>query len=94
MVTVMLACTANAVWVHVKLDTLKRSAEAHFVEKVECLNGIKCCLLYCDLPVLLLDIKKRILTTNGNTCTTTLLGVVAQAFRQRLICLLLSHGCR
>ncbi len=32
---------ANAVWVHVKLDLfrVKRSPEAHLVEKVECLDG-------------------------------------------------------
>ncbi len=32
---------ANAVWVHVKLDSFKRPPKAHLVEKVECLDGSK-----------------------------------------------------
>jgi hypothetical protein len=77
--------SANAVWVHVKLDPLKRSPKAHLAEKVECLDRSKRYLFYCNMPVLPWDIKKlqvqqefymeesiipRIPTTNGKACTT------------------------
>ncbi len=48
---------ANAVWVHVKLDLFKRSPKAHLVEKVECLDGSKRYLFYCNMPVLPWDIE-------------------------------------
>ncbi len=50
---------ANAVWVHVKLDSFKRSPKAHLVEKVECLDGSKCYLFYCNTPMLSRDIGKH-----------------------------------
>ncbi len=49
---------ANAVWVHVKLNSFKRSPKAHPVEKVERLDGSKCYLFYCNMPVLPWDIEK------------------------------------
>ncbi len=52
---VVCPCTAM---VCVKLDTVERSPKAHFVDKVECSNGSKRCLLYCNLPVLPLNIEK------------------------------------
>jgi hypothetical protein len=52
---VVLTCTARDC---VKLDTLKKSPEAHLVEKVECPNGSKRCLLFYNLPVLPLNIKR------------------------------------
>ncbi len=52
---VVLPCTAM---VCVKLDTVKRSPEAHLVEKVKCSNRSKHCLLYYNLPVLPLNIDK------------------------------------
>ena len=52
---VVLPCTAM---VCVKLDAVERSPKAHFVEKVECSNRSKRCLLYCNLPVLPLNIEK------------------------------------
>ncbi len=102
---VVLTCTAM---VCVKLDTLKRSPEAHFVEKVECLNRSKRCLLYYNLPVLPLNIEKfqkglhvrRVYHPPDSHYQREdmhhppLLSVIAQAFHQRLIRLLLSYGCR
>ena len=102
---VVLPCTAM---VCVKLDTVKRSTEAQLVEKVKCSNGSKRCLLYCNLPVLPLNIakfQKGLYVRRGNHPPDShypredmyyppLLGVVAQAFYQRLIRLLLSYGCR
>ncbi len=38
---VVFTVIANVVWVHVKLDSFKRSPKAHLVEKVECLDGSK-----------------------------------------------------
>ncbi len=49
---------ANAVWVHVKLDSFNRSPKAHLVEKVECLDESKRYLFYCNMPVLPWDIEK------------------------------------
>ncbi len=56
---VVLPCTVTTM-VCVKLDTVKRSPEAHLVEKVECSkrSNLKRCLLYYNLPVLPLNIKK------------------------------------
>ncbi len=99
---------ANAVWVHVKLDSFKRSPKAHLVEKVECLDGSKRYVFHCNMPVLPWDIEKLqqgfyvgILYHSPNSHYQredmhhpSLLGVVAQALYRRLICLLLSYGCR
>ncbi len=49
---------ANAVWVHAKMDSFKTSPKAHLVEKVECLDGSKRYLFYCNMLVLLWDIEK------------------------------------
>ncbi len=99
---------ANAVWVHVKLDWFKRSPKAHPVEKVECLDGSKHYLFYCIMPVLRWNIEKLQQGFYGGRVYhppnfhyqredmhhPSLLGVVAQAVYQRLICLLLSYCCR
>ncbi len=99
---------ANAAWVHVKLDSFKRSHKAHLVEKVECLDGSKRHLFYCNMPELPWDIKKlqqgfyvgRVYHPLNSHYQRedmhhpSLLGVVAQAVYQRLICLPLLYGCR
>ncbi len=69
---------ANAVWVHIKLDSLK----AHLAEIVECLDGSKRYLFYCNMPCFRgisrnfsrdstweESITPRIPTINGKTCT-------------------------
>ncbi len=102
---VVLPCTAM---VCVKLHTVKRSPEVHLVEKVECSNRSKRCLLYYNLPVLPLNIEKfqkglyvrRVYHPPDSHYQREgmhhppLLSVIAQAFHQRSICLLLSYGCR
>ncbi len=101
---VVLPCTAM---VCVKLDTVERSPKAHFVEKVECSNRSKRSLLYCNLPVLPLnrEISEGIVREKSQSSPDShyqredmhhppLLSVVAQAFHQRLIRLLLTYGCR
>ncbi len=103
---VVLPCTTM---VCVKLDAVERSPKASFVEKVECSNRSKRCLLYCNLLVLPLNIEKfqkglYVRRVNHppdshyqreDMYHPPWLSVVAQAFHQRLIRLLLSqHGCR
>jgi hypothetical protein len=99
---------ANAVWLYVKLDSFKRSPKAHLVERVECLDGRKRYLFYCNMPVLPWDIEKlqqgfyvgRVYHPlnshhqREDMHHPSLLGVVAQAVYQKLKCLLLSYGCR
>jgi hypothetical protein len=77
------------------------------MEKVKRSNGSKCCLLHRNSPVLPLDAEKlqegihvgRVYHPpdphhpRKDMHHPALVGVVAQAFHQRVICLLLPYGC-
>jgi hypothetical protein len=93
-------CTANADWVYVKLDTLKRPPERTLRRKWNARTEASavCSIITCEI------VSEKSLSSDNHPPNShhqredmhhpPLLGVVAQAFHQRLIHLLLSYGCR
>jgi hypothetical protein len=93
--------------VQIRPSSLRETAEAHFVKKMERSDRGEYCPLYRYLPVLTLDAQElqqgfnmeRIYRATDShhprkhVYHPSLVGVVTQGLLKRTVCVLFSHGC-